>query len=192
MALLQDTINETHLYAPIYKQVYMVMHQKPPEEQTQMIVKLTMEQGADRRHYNLPTAEEIAAIVPGDGSEERSDHQDIVLHLQGGGLCRISHLHPSYACLHYILMFPKGEDGWHSGIPMMARAELGAQIANVSQRCFFAYWLHPRYGEPSTILWCRKLLQQFVVDAWASIEQNMLNWVCHHQKELRADLSSSL
>jgi len=36
--------------------------------------------------YNLPTTDEIAAIIPGDGSEERSDHRDIVLRLTGGGL----------------------------------------------------------------------------------------------------------
>jgi len=31
-----------------------------------------------------------------------------------------------------------------------------------------------------------------VVDAWASVEQNNLNWVRHHQKELRSDVYSGL
>ena len=70
------------------------------------------------RQYNLPTAnDEVAAIMPGDGSEEWSDHRDIVLRLNGGGLKCISHLHPSYASLHYVLLFPNGEDGWHTDIP---------------------------------------------------------------------------
>ena len=41
--------------------------------------------------------DEVAAIIPGDGSEEHSDHRDSVLRLKGGGLERISHLHPSYS-----------------------------------------------------------------------------------------------
>jgi hypothetical protein len=35
-------------------------------------------------------------------------------------------------------------------------------------------------------------LQQYVVDAWASIKQSTLNWVRHHQKELRADVYPGL
>jgi hypothetical protein len=42
------------------------------------------------------------------------------------------------------------------------------------------------------LLWGGHLLQQYVVDAWASVEQNTLNWVRHHQKELRADVYSGL
>ena len=55
--------------------------------------------------------DEVAAIIPGDGSEERSDHCDIVLRLKCGGLERISHLHPSYSTLHYVTLFLNGEDG---------------------------------------------------------------------------------
>ena len=38
------------------------------------------------------------------------------------------------------------------------------------------------------LFWGEKLFQQYVVDAWASIEQSMLNWFRFHQKELRADV----
>ena len=41
------------------------------------------------------------------------------------------------------------------------------------------------------LLW-RNLLQEFVVDAWASVEQSTLNWVRFHQKELRADVYSGI
>jgi hypothetical protein len=33
-----------------------------------------------------------------------------------------------------------------------------------------------------------RLLQQYVVDAWASIEQSELHWVRNNQKTIRADL----
>ena len=87
-----------------------------------MLVSDFVQKGTkDLRRYNLPNAnEEVAAIIPGDGSEERSNHRDIVLHLSGRGLRRISQLHPSYSSLHYVLLFPYGEDGWHNDIPAQA------------------------------------------------------------------------
>ena len=37
-----------------------------------------------------------------------------------------------------------------------------------------------------------KLLQQFTVDAWASIQQNLLNWTRHNQKKIWTDIYQSL
>ena len=141
----------------------------------------------------MPTAnDEVAAIIPGDGSKERSDHHDIVLRLKGGHLERISHLHPSYSTLHYVTLFPNGEDGWHVAIPARVRAERRRRSEKVSQRCYYAHRLHPRPGEQPLLFWGGNLFQQFVVDAWASVEQSNLNWIRHHQKELRADVYSGL
>ena len=94
------------------------MSEKPEDQHDNVVLYLHAECTQDLRHYNLPTADdEVAAIIPGDGSEVRSNHRDIVLRLKGGGLQRISHLHPAYASLQYVLLFPHGEDGWHMGIP---------------------------------------------------------------------------
>ncbi|KAF7124123.1 hypothetical protein RHSIM_Rhsim12G0094200 [Rhododendron simsii] len=66
----------------------------------------------DRWRYNLPTANEIAIILPGDGTE-KSGMRDIVLHLRGNnGLMRFNECHPAYLPLHYVLLFPRGELGW--------------------------------------------------------------------------------
>ena len=62
--------------------------------------------------------EEIAAVISGDGSENVSQHREIILHLQDGGLCCISHLHPAYLCLHYVLLLPQGEEEWHPNVPL--------------------------------------------------------------------------
>ena len=141
----------------------------------------------------MPTAnDEVAAIIPGDGSEVHSDHRDIILRLKGGGLQRISHLHPAYSTLHYVLLFPHGEDGWHIGIPAQGNAGGQWQAENVTQHCYHAYQLHPQPGEQPLLLWGGNLFQQYVVDAWASVEQSTLNWVRHHQKELRADVYSGI
>jgi hypothetical protein len=118
MTNLQAMLHETHPYVLLYKQAFHIMHERPPDEQQDVAVQHCAERNQDLCRYNLPNAnEEIAAIIPGDGSEEQSNHRDIVLHLSGGGLQRISHLHPSYSSLHYVLLFPYGEDGWHTDIP---------------------------------------------------------------------------
>ena len=193
MTELQAMLNATHPYVQLYKQAFQIMSEKPADEQQNVSIRLRAERNQDLRRYNLPTAnDEVAAIIPGDGSEERSDHRDIVLRLNGGGLKRISQLHPSYASLHYVLLFPHGEDGWHTDIPAHQGATGRRRAPNVSQRCYHTYRLHSRPGVQPPLLWGVNLLQEYVVDAWASIEQNSLNWVRHHQKELRADVYSGL
>ena len=63
---------------------------------------------------------------------------------------------------------------------------------NVTQHCYYAHRLQQRPGIPPSLLWGGNLFQQYVVDAWASVEQSSLNWIKHHQKELRADVYSGL
>src|SRR5450759_1619357 len=72
--------------------------------------------GQDARRYNLPTASEVAAIIPGDEMEQ-VDKRDIVVYVNGGGVCHISDANEAYIPLHFVLLFPYGEAGWHPGIP---------------------------------------------------------------------------
>ena len=103
-------------------------------------MRLHLQQAADARRYNLPTVEEIAAVVPGDGSENVRAHRDIILRLQGGGLRRISNLHPSYLPLHYVLFFPHGEEGWHLDIPLqLPNGNAPHRSKKVTQLLLYAY-----------------------------------------------------
>jgi hypothetical protein len=87
------------------------------------------------------------------------------------------------------MLFPRGEEGYHIEIPMNTP---GGRSKKVSQRCYYAFRLQRRPGEPPALLMGGRLLQQYVVDAWASTEQSELNWIRHHQKELRADAYQDL
>ena len=193
MTIIQGILTQSHPYVELYKQAFQIMREKPAEEHDTVAMRLHADHNQDLRRYNLPTAnDEVAAIIPGDGSEARSDHRDIILRLRAGDLKRISHLHPSYSTLHYILLFPNGEDGWHGTIPSRVIAGGRGRSEKVSQRCYYAHRFHSRPGEQPLLLWGGNLFQQFVVDAWASVEQSNLNWVKTHQKELRADVYSGL
>ena len=65
----------------------------------------------DRRRYNLPTAAgEVAALLPG---EPIAAPQDIVIQHESNRLQRIAESNAAYDPLHFPLMFPHGETGWH-------------------------------------------------------------------------------
>ncbi len=55
------------------------------------------------------TADEVAALMIGDGSEA-VNRRDVVIAQQAGPFQRISELHVRYMALHYLLLFPYGED----------------------------------------------------------------------------------
>ena len=138
--------------------------------------------------------DEVAAIVPGDGSADVGADRDIILRLQGGGLHYISKFNPFYLPLHYVLLFPTGQEGWHLDIPLIAVGRCPHHSKKVTQTLWYAYCLHtcPSQIEPSNIFKARRLFQQLVCDAWASIDQCNLTWVANNQVRLRADIYKGL
>ncbi|EGO01507.1 hypothetical protein SERLA73DRAFT_70687 [Serpula lacrymans var. lacrymans S7.3] len=172
MLEVQDTLEQFNPFIPLYKQAYQIIMEKPEAEH------------------------EVAAVIPGDGEQDVDEHRDIVLRLKqfdyGGGLKHISHLHPLYSPLHYVLLFPFGEQGWHRTIGSIQNADGNIHSEYVSQRCYYAYRLHPRRTDQSNLFYGGKLLQEYCVDAWASTEESELKWVRHHQKDIRADLYQSV
>jgi hypothetical protein len=63
----------------------------------------------------VPTVDEVVALMVRDGSEV-VDMRDVVVAQQAGPFQCISELHVGYMALHYPLLFPYGEDGWHPNI----------------------------------------------------------------------------
>ncbi|KIJ10636.1 hypothetical protein PAXINDRAFT_85770 [Paxillus involutus ATCC 200175] len=170
---LHDMLLNHHPYVNIYKHAHQVLLEKPPEQ-----------------HTNI----HIAAVIPGDGSDAMNENRDIVLHLQAGGLRRISHLHHAYSTLHYVLLFPKGEKGWHLGILLHDREGRQSHLKKVIQLLYYAYRLHVRSPliEPCNLFYGGRLFQQYVCDAWASVEQSNLTCIVNNQKKIRAELYSGL
>src|SRR6202050_1525748 len=169
MGELQDMLNINNPFVPLYKQAHQIMRESPAESQHNLQMAIVLEQGADCHQYNLPTVDEVAAIIPGTGEEDIDRHRDIVLHYKDGGTKHVSHLHPLYAPLHYVLLFPKGNQGWHRHINIVQQEDSTARSNHVTKRCYFAFRLHPRLMEPSDLLRGERLFQQYLVDARASI-----------------------
>nr|GEU80149.1 uncharacterized protein [Tanacetum cinerariifolium] len=67
------------------------------------------------REYNLPTANEVVAIIIGD-LNDTGRTRDIIVEGTSGKPQHISELHPSYLPLQYPLLFPYIEDGYRDKI----------------------------------------------------------------------------
>jgi hypothetical protein len=88
MSELQNMLHNVNPFVPLYQHAFQVMQAKPSEEHRRIAVRLHLKDGADERRYNLPTANELAAIIPGNGDENVESDQDIILRLTGGSLKR--------------------------------------------------------------------------------------------------------
>lgn len=62
----------------------------------------------DARMYNLPTSDEVAALIVGD-FENMDPGRDIVVKKQGGEMSRIHETHTAFIPLQYPLLFSFGE-----------------------------------------------------------------------------------
>ncbi|PIA35515.1 hypothetical protein AQUCO_03500110v1 [Aquilegia coerulea] len=108
LKIIHETLLENNKLSKVYKHAYEVLKESNTDEDTNIPVWLHYKPDTDKKRYNLPTSEDIAVIMPGDGTEIASK-RDIVLHLRGNKLKRISECHPAYLPLHYVLLFPNGD-----------------------------------------------------------------------------------
>ena len=204
---LQTMLSQHHQYVPVYCHAFEILQGYDPRNDAEVRLRLTP--GLDRRCYNLPTADEVAVILPGNHSTEP---RDIVLRLRSGPLHRISDLHPPYTPLQYPLLFPQGENGWYPEMALRETADqrngrvqqhegrlqrrrnrgLEVQDGNLpeSRRLtltrYVAHQLHYRPQEFNLLLRGGRLLTRYVVDMFASADQQRLSWVERNQHIFRA------
>ncbi|CAG8807594.1 20471_t:CDS:2 [Cetraspora pellucida] len=181
---LQEILREHHAFYPIYQQAHEILSQVCEEgvSETDLAVHLHFNAATDRHRYNLLTSNEIAVILPGDGSEPKA-MRDIVIRLRGGPLEHIHEAHPAYLPLHYVLFFPHRELGWHAELHHTLIDEYGQYIedqskaSRLTQMDFYSFCLFSRHTEFSTILRGGKLLQEFMglADALGTIVNEEIN-----------------
>jgi hypothetical protein len=92
--------------------------------------------------------------------------------------------------LHYPLLFPYGEDGWHSKISLngaitdadldedhAGQSDLQRKRCNVTMAKFYGYRLQHRDTDGIALLRGDRLWHQHIVDAYVAIEQNRLKYL---------------
>ncbi|AQK57351.1 hypothetical protein ZEAMMB73_Zm00001d052498 [Zea mays] len=146
--------------------------------------------GCNTRHdvqYNLPSNGEIAAIIVGDYTAGEYTY-DVLVHDRECGLKRVSCLHPAYMPLQYPLLFPYGEHGFHLGIRYFGADDVGSSKRKyVTMLEFVRRHLHYRLDEPNPYTCYGRLSDQIDVDAYSTIEGNMLQFIASHQSDLRSE-----
>ncbi|CAN1164945.1 ATP-dependent DNA helicase PIF1 [Linum perenne] len=81
----------------------------------QLNLRISGSRVANGRQYELPSGTELAGLIPGDFEPDRED-RDIIVNNSNTGLTRITSLNPLFDSLHFPLLFPHGDDGFHTNI----------------------------------------------------------------------------
>lgn len=91
--------------------------------------------------------------------------------------------------LHYVLLFPKGDIGYHKQLHLVDR-NMQQKSLKMERLHYYKYRLHIRLPtvESDHVFRASKLFQQYIVDAWASSDQCNLTWYRLNQKQFRADV----
>lgn len=179
-------------YNPIAKVFRMARDRLAGQEVKNLKLRLIRKRNKDSRIYNLPTVDEIAALVVGDIDIDNGD-RDIIVETQSGQLQRIHELHPLYLPMQYPLLFPYGEDGFCDSTSHSELSNPDAQRkGKVTLREFFSFRIQERRSENAILLHSRRLFQQFVVDAYTMIESQRLSYIRSNQKQFRQDIYKGL
>ncbi|CAN1271712.1 ATP-dependent DNA helicase PIF1 [Linum perenne] len=142
--------------------------------------------------YELPTGSELAGLVPDDFQPDHEE-RDIIVASRAAGLMRITSMNPKFDAMHFPLLFPHGDDGFHEQIPYYEPNRAPTlKRGKVTQGEYYCYRLQFRRQEGTTLVRGGRVLQHFCIDAYSTIEQNRLIWLRRNQKKLRSDLYAGL
>ncbi|CAN1799649.1 ATP-dependent DNA helicase PIF1 [Linum perenne] len=144
-------------------------------------IKLLAKRISDGREYDLPAVDELAILVV-DETGGVTHQPDVMVQHLSNEMERVSFYHPSLMALQYPILFPYGEDGWH---PTIMLRNTNNPTNCVSQCDYYAYRIQTRLQESSTLLISGRLFQQYVVNAYALVEAERLDWIQNNQTKLR-------
>ncbi|CAN0874968.1 ATP-dependent DNA helicase PIF1 [Linum grandiflorum] len=189
MADLKDMIDTHNVLAQNFRRVRDEL-QEPSNNNLRL--RITGARVERNRMYELPTGTELAGLIPGDFTPDQDD-RDIIINNKETGLKRITSLNPLFDSLHFPLLFPHGNDGFHNRIRYNPiHRDPTKKRKYITQREYYCYRLQYRAAEGKTLIRSGKALQHFCIDAFTTIEQNRLTYLRLNQKKLRSDLYSGL
>ena len=180
MLTVQRILHKVNPFVKSYKAVSSL------DEDTISDVKLVLRRDKKpkkehHRRYNEPESNtEIALIALNDATQPA----DIIIHRIGGGVWRISELNRCYDALHYVILFPYGEDGWNG--------DLRAGKRRISPTQFYCYRTQIRKNHFNSALRGGKLSQQYFCDMFYRAEKWKLNWVRSNQSQIKAEKYAGL
>ena len=143
------------------------------------------------RRYNLPTANEVAILLP-DGVDNDTNYSErsVLTKFREADserrLQTLSDCHRSYDPMMYPCFFPSGTDGWHLGIMNTTGTR---QITLVQ---YYSHCIMKRAQSVNVLHFGNRLFQQYCVDQFAKVQSCRLRYIRNNQATLRSDLYNGL
>ncbi|XP_057451974.1 uncharacterized protein LOC130743762 [Lotus japonicus] len=140
----------------------------------------------DPKTYNLPSVDEVAALIVGD-FDSSDCGRDIILRTRDGQMQRIYENHSSFLPLQYPILFPYGEKGFSEDIDFANSFNVNTDPRrdHISLREWVVFRLFERQFECKRIFLSRRLFQQFVVDCYSMVESQRLYYIRNNQSTIR-------
>ncbi|XP_057310253.1 uncharacterized protein LOC130648232 [Hydractinia symbiolongicarpus] len=188
MQIIQDVLNRDSPYAAAYRNMAEVEREETAraaaENRQPSVVSMVMREGNDRRRYNAPLHQEVAAIFVGnDGAPPAA--RDIVVYPRNQPLRQIPHISCNIDPMMYPILFPRGEPGWDPNMAHVREHATGVRN-RLTQLEYYIYRIAIR-REFSALHLAGKLFQQFLVDAYVKVEGQRLAFIRRNQNQLRAE-----
>uniref|UniRef100_A0A6N2KG64 Helitron helicase-like domain-containing protein n=1 Tax=Salix viminalis TaxID=40686 RepID=A0A6N2KG64_SALVM len=162
-----------------------VRHRLNNDEFPNFKLRLIGKRDGDSKQYDDPSSNDVCGLIVGDIGESQTD-RDIIIESYSRNLRRISKLHPKFMSLQYPLLFPYGEDGYHTDILFTNQEHYTpSKRQKVTMIAYYAYVIQERLGDSSTLTKGGRLYQQFLVDAFMNVEQERLDFIRSNQENLR-------
>jgi hypothetical protein len=108
----------------------------------------------------------------------------------------VSDANAAYDPLHFVLLHPHGETGWHPDLhnnDAIFHARSGIRPKHVTVRDYAAFFLHDRVPHGNAYhVHAKRLLQEWIVDEACKMENQRLHFMRTHQTQLRTHLYRGL
>ena len=180
-----------HMYEKELEQEEYARQNKIIYKPVRMYLGRTRE-GQNAGRYNQPNCSgEIAAVfVEENGMPPDNISTCVYSRHEPNTNCNISYLDQNCDPLSYPLLFPYGEPGWYSTMEHNSdKATEKRKRLTILQ--YYAYRIAFR-NKDDILHNCRKLFQQYIVEAFVKVESNRLKWLKRNQKDLRVDTYTGL
>eukprot|EP00889_Picochlorum_renovo_P006380 jgi/Picre1/33410/NNA_008734.t1 len=153
---LQSMLHTCNPYVEQFKLVEEQLQEQSKDDVMEFEVDFIEAASNDPHVYNKPHASEVMAVV--DDREDPKEKRGLRLLARNRVDCKkpviIRDNSPMYEPLHFVLLYPWGTPGWHTGM-------------GLTPLQYGAYWLHDRAGAAADFTKGGRLFQEWVLDTSA-------------------------
>eukprot|EP00889_Picochlorum_renovo_P007393 jgi/Picre1/34423/NNA_001892.t1 len=163
---LQSMLHTCNPYVEQFKLVEEQLQEQTKDDVMEFEVDFIEAASNDPHVYNKPHASEVMAVV--DDREDPKEKRGLRLLARNRVDCKkpviIWDNSPMYEPLHFVLLYPWGTPGWHTGM-------------GLTPLQYGAYWLHDRAGAAADFTKGGRLFQEWVLDTYVKVERQRLNYL---------------